>query len=249
MTTALVVDASCDIPNRLLQKYGIGVLPISITTNGHTLLDWRNPDETLAYYRDHLVDKGNTVTTDPVSVQDAMDQLSEGSLQHADYIVVQTTSRTRSKTFDRLTEAADRLNARLGKGAAPKTVRVMDSRSLFAGQGVIAAHTQTLINQGLEASQLRRAAVKVADDTHTFVVPPDLYYIRERARQRGETSITLARAMLGKTLGITPVVAGFREKNFPAAKFKGFASAVEATLNHLLAQIDRDALTSPFLKM
>lgn len=247
MTTALVIDASCDIPHSLIKQHNITVLPVSVFTNGEETRDWRTPETTLHYYQHHLIDKNNQVSTQPVNVDDAVELLSEQVLPNADYVVVQTTSRTRSETFDRLTEAAHRLNLTFKNDPVPKQVRVMDSHCLFAGQGIIAAHTQALINKGLEGSQLRRAATAVADFTHTLVVPPDLYYIRERARQRGEDSINFVRAMMGKALGITPVVCGFREKNFPTAKFKGFASAVEGTLEHVLRQIDRKTLKSPYI--
>ncbi len=247
MTTALVIDASCDIPHSLIKDYGITVMPVSIFTNGHETLDWRTPETTLHYYRNHLVDKNNEVTTQPVTSEAAIKLLREDTLQRADYVVVQTTSRTRSETFDRLSEAANTLNNEYRNAPVPKMVRVMDSHSLFAGQGVIAAHTQALINKGLEAAQLRRAAARVAEFTHTFVIPPDLYYIRERARQRGEDSVNFAQAMLGRALGITPVLCGFREKNFPVAKFKGYDAAMENTLGQVLKQIDADTLKSPYV--
>lgn len=247
MTTALVIDASCDIPHSLIKQHNITVLPVSVYTNGEETRDWRTPETTLHYYQHHLVDKDNQVSTQPISVDNAVTLLAEQTPPEVDYVLVQTTSRTRSETFDRLTEAAHRLNLKYKNHTPPRQVRVMDSHCLFAGQGVIAAHTQALINKGLEGSQLRRAATVVSDFTHTLVVPPDLYYIRERARQRGEDSINLVRAMMGKALGITPVVCGFREKNFPAAKFKGFEKAVEATLEHILRQIDRQTLKSPYI--
>ncbi|MCH8552355.1 MAG: DegV family protein [Natronospirillum sp.] len=249
MSVALVIDASCDLPLSLINEHDISVLPVSIFTNGRELLDWRHPDTTLSYYQEHLVDKGNEVTTQPVTTEEAIRLLSEGPLRKADYVLVQTTSRTRSETFDRLTEAAYELNVRLKREQPQRTVRVMDSHALFAGQGLIAAHTQALIRKGLEGSQLRRAAAVVADHTHTLVIPPDLYYIRERARQRGETSITLVRALLGRTLGITPIVCGYRDNHFPAAKFKGFAAAVEGAAAQILKQVDKKALRSPYVSI
>lgn len=249
MTVALVVDASCDLPRSVIDEHGITVLPVSIYTNGEELLDWRTPDTTLAYYREHLVDKDKTVTTQPVTVPEAIRLLTEGPLQNADYVVVQTTSRTRSETYDRLTEAAHELNMRLKRETPGRIIRVMDTHALFAGQGLIAAHTQALINKGLDGSQLRRRAAQVADATHTLVIPPDLHYIRARARQRGETSITLARALLGRTLGIVPVVCGYREQHFPAARFKGFEAAVEGAAEHILQQLDKGRLYSPYISL
>ena len=249
MSVALAIDASCDLPQSVIEAHDIAVLPVSIFTNGTELLDWRHPETTLNYYRDHLVDKGNQVTTQPVTTERAIELLLEGPLRKADYVVVQTTSRTRSETYDRLSEAAYELNTRLKREKPPRNVRVMDSHALFAGQGLIAAHTQALINKGLDGSQLRRAAAQVSAATHTMVIPPDLYYIRERARQRGEDSINFVRALLGRTLGITPVVCGYQEQHFPAAKFKGFEAAVEGTAGHILKQVDRNALRSPYVAL
>lgn len=247
MSIALVADASCDIPESVIREHGITVLPVTVTTDGQEMYDVREAAATLRYYQEHLVDKDKTVTTRAVSPEEGMLIIERDCLPKADYVIVQTMSRTRSKFYEHMTEAATQLNKKLKAEGSHKVVRVMDARALFAGVGVVVAHTQALINKGMEGSEVRRLASLIADHVHTFVVPQDLYYIRERARQRGEDSINFVSAMLGKALGITPVVCGHREKNFPCAKFKGFQAAVEGTLKHAIKQIQRGTMKSPFV--
>ena len=247
MGIALVADASCDIPQSMITEYGITILPVTVLTDQQAMQDTRDAATTLDYYRDHLVDLGKKVTTQPVTAEEGLKIIEDQCLNHADYVIVQTTGRHRSKTYDNMNEAAARLNQKLKSSGALKVIRVMDTRALFAGMGVVVAHTQALINKGLEGSEVRRLTNLVADQVHTFVVPSDLRFIRERARQRGEDSINFVSAFMGKALGITPVVCGHRERNFPCAKFKGFSTAVEATLAHALRQVDAGQLASPYI--
>lgn len=55
---------------------------------------------------------------------------------------------------------------------------------------------------------LRQEVEAFTDKIYTCVIPRDLHYIRERARRRGDTSVSALAAFLGKALNITPVIFG-----------------------------------------
>lgn len=54
MRIGLVVDATCDLPPEFLAAHGIRVMPIGIRLGEQRLIDRRDPDTTLSFYRDHL---------------------------------------------------------------------------------------------------------------------------------------------------------------------------------------------------
>ena len=59
------------------------------------------------------------------------------------------------------------------------------------------------------------------------MVPRDLYYIRNRARKKGDRSVSLLSAALGTALDIKPVLHAYRGETGPVAKIKGFEAAAQ----------------------
>jgi fatty acid-binding protein DegV len=59
------------------------------------------------------------------------------------------------------------------------------------------------------------------------MVTRDLYYMRARARHKGDRSVGLISAALGSALDIKPVLHGYRGTTGPVAKIKGFDNAVQ----------------------
>ncbi len=59
MRIGLVVDATCDLPPEFLAAHGIRVMPIGIRLGEQRLIDRRDPDTTLSFYRDHLPKVGS----------------------------------------------------------------------------------------------------------------------------------------------------------------------------------------------
>lgn len=73
---------------------------------------------------------------------------------------------------------------------------------------MLAAHTLKLIDQKVSKNALRHEVETFSDRIYTCVIPRDLHYIRERARRRGDKSVSALVAFLGKALNITPVIFG-----------------------------------------
>ena len=66
----------------------------------------------------------------------------------------------------------------------------MNSGTLFTGQGVLAAFTSDLIAANKSRHDILRLAEAFKRKIYGFVIPPDVAYIRDRARKRGETSLS-----------------------------------------------------------
>ena len=67
MRIGLVVDATCDLPPEFLAAHGIRVMPIGIRLGEQRLIDRRDPDTTLSFYRDHLPKVGSKDGSQPLS--------------------------------------------------------------------------------------------------------------------------------------------------------------------------------------
>ena len=110
---------------------------------------------------------------------------------------------------------------------SPFALRVIDTQNLFAAQGITAVEAVRMRDAGASVQQIRVRLEELAQNTHGYMIPRDLYYLRNRARTKGDRSVGLLSAALGSALDIKPVLYGHAGNTEPVAKIKGFENAVE----------------------
>lgn len=246
MSTTLFVDSACDLPQSFLTKYDIKVLPATILYDGHSMPDYRNTEKTIALYESGVLDKGHESDTAPTSAQTIQNLIEKAIKQGHQEILIQTVSRTRSPTFEHATEAVNRAQKTAAKNQKIVSMRVQDSRTVFAGQGVLAAHTVALLRKGVNGTALRRKVDRLSSRVHAYQVPADVFYLRERARRKGDNSISWLGAIVGRTLNIAPIVLALDDKTFPIKKIRGHDLAIKTLLEHTTDKIQH-GLLSPFV--
>jgi fatty acid-binding protein DegV len=110
---------------------------------------------------------------------------------------------------------------------SPFALRVIDTQNLFAAQGITAVEAVRMRTAGANVQQIRVRLEELAQNTHGYMIPRDLYYLRNRARTKGDRSVGLLSAALGSALDIKPVLYGHAGNTEPVAKIKGFENATE----------------------
>lgn len=124
----------------------------------------------------------------------------------------------------------------------PFALRLIDTRSLFAGQGITAVEAVRLRAADEGPGNIRERLEQLALHTHAYLVPPDLYYLRTRTR--GDRSVGLLSATLGSALDIKPILHCHRGETGTAAKVKGFEPAVQKLFEFTGRRI-REGLMTP----
>lgn len=252
MRVGLVVDSACDLPYQYILDNDIFILPISVRIDGELFVDDHDPVRTLDFYQSGRIAKGHDAESVPYSAEQIRDLFLEQIVVNYDFAFLETITRVRSPIYQNAWEAMHAVlkQYRAHRQAAGRegafSMRAVNSRSLFAGQGVLAAHTLRLIRSGVAKAELRSKVEALTGNLYAYVVPPDLYYIRERARKKGDSSVGFLGAMLGKALEITPIVCGHNDETFPAAKVRGFDAAVTKLFDYAIERI-RAGLLSPHL--
>lgn len=240
----LFVDSACDLPKPLLDKKSVKVLPATIVYDKNSLQDFRDPEQTISLYESGVLDKNHDSETAPTSSDQIITILERAIVQGEKDLIVQTVNRVRSPTYENALQAVAILEKKYaGKGLQ---MRVQDSRTIFTGQGVLAAHTLALMDRGVEGTKLRRTIDLLSSKVHAFQVPVDVFYLRERSRKKGDNSISWLGAMVGRTLKVSPVVLAIDDKTFPVTKIRGFENAAEALFKHTLNKVN-EGLLSPFV--
>ena len=244
MRVGLIVDSACDLPYEFSRKHDLFVLPVTAVIDGQTYIDEHDPVRTQEFYQSGLLQKGHHAETHAFSAEQIHDLFMEKIVTEFDVAICETVTRSRSLIFQNATEAMNSVmghyhEARHAAGREGKfSMRVIDSKQIFAGQGLLAAHTLRLIEQKLSKNALRNEVDTFTDRIYTCVIPRDLHYIRERARRRGDKSVSALVAFLGKALNITPVIFGQGAEGQPVAKTRSFDVAVEKVMNYATARVE-----------
>lgn len=88
---------------------------------------------------------------------------------------------------------------------------------------------------GEGVQKIRERLEELALNTHGYMVPPDLYYLRNRARTKGDRSVSLFSAALGTALDIKPILHCNKGETGPVAKVKALFALI----------VDMEVMSSP----
>lgn len=233
MRIGIVVDSGCDLPADYIQRHHITLLPITARIGDAVLADHRDEQATLAFLNSHVAERAAEAETIPFSVQQIRDLFLEKLVIDYDHVFCLTISSTRSVVHANAMQASfailnDYKPTRNAAGHnSPFALRVLDSQNLFSAQAVSAAEAVRLRDQGLGLQQIRERLEQLIPNVHGYMVPRDLYYMRARARHKGDRSVSLFSAALGSALDIKPVIHSRAGDTAPSAKIKGFEPACE----------------------
>jgi DegV family protein with EDD domain len=233
MRIGIVVDSACDLPDGYLQEHNLVLLPIAVRIGQTLLPDNRDEQATLAFLQGPLSDQGAEAETIPYSAAQIRELFLQQLVTDFDQVFCLTITRTRSPLHDNAVQASYAIlneykPIRQAAGHnSPFSLRVIDTQNLFAAQAVSAVEAVRLRDSGATVQQMRERLEQVASNVHGYMVTRDLYYMRARARHKGDRSVGLFSAALGSALDIKPVLHGYRGNTEPVAKIKGFDNAVQ----------------------
>lgn len=254
MRIGLVVDSACDLPLDYLQQ-NFTTLPITVKIGNAVLADQRNEEATLEFLDAQSAELIAQAETQPFSVQQVQDLFLQKLVLDYDYVFCMTILKSRSPVHDNAQQASfailnDYKGPRTAAGiTSPFALRVIDTQSLFSGQAICAVEAVRLRDAGEGAPKMRARIEQVALATHTYMVPRDLNYLRNRTRHRGDRSVSFLSAALGSALDIKPLLHCNRGNTGPVAKFKGFDTAAEKLFGFATRRVREGRLITPTLAM
>lgn len=137
----ICADSVCDLSEELKTRYGISVVPLYVNKGDETLKDGAEitQKDVFAYYRE----TGKLCSTAAVNIEDFTEFFKE-QLEGYDELVMITISSEFSSCFQ---------NANIAAEDFPN-VRVVDSRNLSTGEGLVAVSAAKLAAQGLSADEI-----------------------------------------------------------------------------------------------
>jgi len=252
MKIVLLVDAACDLPSDFLAQRGIEVLPIAYFIDGKEYLDQKDAQKLGAFYNENLLTFEHEVDSRPLECEEVHKLIMKDLINSSEYLIIQTTSRKRSPIFEhcekaqRLVQKSFREKKDAGELDGHFSMRVMNTATMFAGQGVMAAFTSDLISAGKSTKDVLRLVEAFKDKIYAYALPANVSYIRERARKRGEDSLGALSAFVAKSFDIKPIIQMKNGDTQPVAKERGFEKAANALFDYAIRRVEK-GLLCPYL--
>jgi DegV family protein with EDD domain len=243
MRMGLAIDASCDLPQAFLQEHGVAVMPVTVRVDEEIFLDDRSDVEIRRFLERKLGDRSHSAETEPCTVEEVQQLFLDKLVLEQDCVFCLTVTATRSPINDNVIKASFAVlkhyrEVREKAGiSGPFLMRVIDTRNLFAGAGPTIVEATRLIAAGEAPAAIRERLTHIANNSYGYMLPRDLYYLRARAKKKGDRSVGLFSAMLGSALDIKPLLRGYRGETGPVGKVRGFEHGAETLFNYTAQRV------------
>jgi len=243
MRMGIAIDAACDLPQAFLQEHNIAVMPITIQVDDEVFMDNRNPVELHRFLDRNLGSRSHSAETIPCSVEDVQKLFLDKLVLEHDCVFCLTITATRSAINEHVNKASFAVLKHYREVreknhlTGPFLMRVIDTRTLFAGSGPAVVEAARLIGSGEQPATIRERLANVANNSYGYMLPRDLYYLRARAKKKGDRSVGLVSAMLGSALDIKPLLRGYRGETGPVGKVRGFEHGAETLFNYTAQRV------------
>ncbi|GAV30825.1 MAG: DegV family protein [Anaerosomatales bacterium] len=222
MAVRVVTDTTSYLPDSEVERYGIRLVPLSVTLDGVTYVE-RVADD--AFYQALLKSKGFPTTSQPSAATIA--EVFKAIVERGDEVVAVFLSSEMSGTYSTALLARDMVREEIPEAR----IEVVDSRSNCMELGFAVLAAARAAEQGASAQEAAAAAAEMTFHTRFVFVPDTLEYLRRGGR------IGSASALIGTLLQIRPILTVVDGKTDVFAKVRTKHKA----MTEIVAALKRDA--------
>jgi len=189
---ALVTDSTCDIPQEILEKYQISMIPLTLQVGASVYLD-RTTIASEQFY--NLLETSPVYpTTSQPSYKDFINKYSYLSSHYESTIGIHL-SKQLSGTFSNSQRAAKAVSEQSGK-----QISVLNSNRLSSALGLTVLRAAEAIEQGKSHSEIVSSVESWNDKNHILVSAKTVKYLVKSGR------LSHSKGVVGKLLGVNPII-------------------------------------------
>lgn len=245
-TTCIAVDSACDLPRSFIDAHNIRILPITLKLGTHNFRDTRDPRRTVQLYSGGHLEKHVTGESEPLSAEEISEIIEKELLADYDNVLAVAISSERSDIYRNLLAAVyastpkfKELRKEYGKSPNFK-IRVIDSKALFTGQGLLIYEAVRLLKQQqLSLRELTETLEALRPSIRSYLVPDSLYHLKARASAKGDRSVSWLSYKVGNMLDIKPIVEGKYGLTEAVDKVRGFDAGLDNLFARARAAIEK----------
>jgi hypothetical protein len=189
---ALVTDSTCDIPQEILEKYQISMIPLTLQVGASVYLD-RTTIASEQFY--NLLETSPVYpTTSQPSYKDFINKYSYLSSHYESTIGIHL-SKQLSGTFSNSQRAAKAVSEQSGK-----QISVLNSNRLSSALGLTVLRAAEAIEHGKSHNEIVSSVESWNDKNHILVSAKTVKYLVKSGR------LSHSKGVLGKLLGVNPII-------------------------------------------
>lgn len=217
---ALVTDSSCDLPQELLDKYQIHMVPINIYFGENHYLDKTTIQPEQFYKRlDDAGEYPKTAQINEVTFRNLYSHLAS----HYDAVIAVHLTEKFSGTFNNSKKAAEKTSNEFNKPIA-----VIDSKNLSGALGLIVLRIAQAIERGESYENIVQKSTKWVKDSRIFVSVKTLKYMVRGGR------VSPLKGFIAKLLNVNPIVSMDENgKSMIFGKTYSQLANMEKVMNHV----------------
>jgi hypothetical protein len=195
--TALITDSTCDLPQEIIEKYQIHVVPLTVHFEKDFYLDSLTitPDQ---FYKLLAESKTNPTTAQP-TYKDFTNKYNYLA-SHYDSIIGIHLSEKMSGTFSNSRKAAHAIKER-----QEKDIAVFSSNKVTAALGLILLRAAEAIESGKSFTEIRGSIDDWSSKAHLMVNAQSLKYMIRGGR------VSAVKGFIGKLMGVQPIIVVTKE--------------------------------------
>ena len=186
---AVLADSGCQLPIGTLEDQGIYIVPLTITMNNKTYLDFEEITALEVFER--MNETGEIVKTSQPStgsIQAAVHKIKAAGYEH---IIALSIATGLSSTLNGMKLDCDMVGM---------PVTLIDTKGTASNHRYLIRVAKTLIDEGKDISEIESILTSMVEESGTLIMAPNLDHLKKGGR------ITPAVAMLGNLLKIVPVM-------------------------------------------
>lgn len=227
MNIKIISDSTCDLSSELLEKYNITILPLTVVKEGQPFTD--SVDITPADIFAHVASGGNLCTTTAVNAAEYQQWFSKFANDY-DGVIHVNISAEFSSCYQNACIAAEEFD----------NVRVVDSRNLSTGQGLVVLKACELAPNCTDLDELQQQLQSFADRVEASFLLDRLEYMVKGGR------CSSAAALGANLLNLKPCIEVKNGKMSVVKKYRGnYAKCLANYVKDRLANrddLDRNTL-------
>lgn len=247
MSVQLVVDSGCDLPEYLFNQFKLPILPHVINVGGNKINDQRNRAQMTHFYGMSMASTGKDVQTEAMPVEVIQQKIQTLLDSNCKDIVIQTISKDTSLVFEQTEKAISIIQK---KNAAKKAnIHLVDSKTMFTGQGLLASYSLELIKQGLSGAQVKQKAEQFSQSIYAYATIPNVSHLRERSGSKDRKGLTVLKSTLAKILGINPIIQIHNSQTGVLSSQRGYEAAIKNMLELAVDAVNDKKLLFPMINI
>lgn len=189
MAIKIITDSSADIPESLIEKYGIEIIPLTVNFEDKSYLD-KVEISSLEFY-----DKLSKVEKLPTTSQASPGVLVEAfkkQLEVADELIAIFISASFSGTYSSALVAKEMIGT--------DKIYIVDSGTACAGHCMLVLEAVKLVNEGLRASEVFNKLEEIKSKISIYAGVDTLKYLEKGGR------LSKGAAVVGTILNVKPII-------------------------------------------